>query len=41
GAACAVQQEFKLPVLYVGLGEAPDDLQDFSAEDYAQALVGE
>jgi len=41
GAACAVQQEFKLPVLYVGLGEAPDDLQDFSPEDYAKALVAE
>lgn len=41
GAACAVQQEFKLPVLYVGLGEAPDDLQDFSAEDYAKALLEE
>ncbi len=39
GAACAVQQEFKLPVLYVGLGEAPDDLQEFSAEDYARALL--
>ncbi len=39
GAACAVQQEFKLPVLYVGLGEAPDDLQEFSAEDYAKALL--
>lgn len=41
GAACAVQQEFKLPVLYVGLGEAPDDLQEFSAEDYAKALLEE
>ena len=39
GAACAVQQEFKLPVLYIGLGEAPDDLQEFSAEDYAKALL--
>ena len=39
GAACAVQQEFKLPVLYIGLGEAPDDLQEFSAEDYAKAFL--
>ena len=39
GAARAVQQEFKLPVLYIGLGEAPDDLQEFSAEDYAKALL--
>lgn len=41
GAACAVQQEFKLPILYVGLGEAPDDLQMFSAKDYAKALLAE
>ena len=38
GGACAVQCEFHLPVLYVGLGEAPDDLQDFSPEDYARAM---
>ncbi len=41
GAACAVYREFKLPILYVGLGEQPDDLQTFSPEDYAKALVGE
>lgn len=39
GAACAIQQEFKLPVLYVGLGEGCDDLQEFSPEDYAAALT--
>lgn len=38
GAACAVQMEFKLPILFVGLGEAPEDLQEFSAEDYARAF---
>ena len=38
GAACAVQMEFKLPILFTGLGEAPEDLQDFSAQDYARAF---
>ena len=38
GAACAVQMEFKLPILFVGLGEAPEDLQEFSAQDYARAF---
>ncbi len=41
GAACAVQQEFHLPILYVGLGESPDDLQEFSPENYAMALIFE
>ncbi len=38
GAAAAVQDEFKLPVLFVGLGEGAEDLQPFSPEDYARAV---
>lgn len=38
GAAAAVQEEFKLPILFVGLGEAPEDLQTFSPEMYAEAI---
>ena len=38
GAAAAVQDEFHLPVLFVGLGEAPEDLQVFSPEMYAEAI---
>jgi len=38
GAATAVQEEFKLPVLFVGLGEAKDDLQPFDPESYAAAI---
>ena len=38
GAAAAIQDEFKLPILFVGLGEAPDDLQEFSPEHYAEAI---
>ena len=38
GAAAAIQEEFKLPILFAGLGEAPDDLQEFSPEHYADAI---
>ena len=38
GAAAAVQEEFHLPILFVGLGEAPEDLQAFSPEMYAEAI---
>ena len=38
GAAAAIQEEFKLPILFAGLGEAPDDLQVFSPEHYADAI---
>lgn len=40
GAATAVQDEFKLPILFVGLGEGADDLQPFSPENYAKAIFG-
>lgn len=38
GAAAAVQDEFHLPILFIGLGEAPEDLQPFSPEMYAEAI---
>ena len=38
GAAAAVQEEFHLPILFTGLGEAPEDLQPFSPEMYAEAI---
>ena len=38
GAAAAVQEEFHLPILFTGLGEAPEDLQIFSPEMYAEAI---
>ena len=37
-AACAAQREFGLPILFVGLGEQPDDLQVFDPETYANAI---
>jgi fused signal recognition particle receptor len=41
GAILGIQQELRLPVKFVGLGEQPDDLQPFSASDFARALFGD
>ena len=35
----AIYRELKLPVLYVGVGEAVDDLVPFDPADYAKALL--
>ena len=41
GIVLAIYRELKLPVLYVGVGEAIDDLVPFDPGDYAKALLGE
>ena len=40
GAIVAIWRELKLPIFFVGLGEQPEDLQAFSAENYAAAIFG-
>lgn len=40
GIILAVQRELGIPVKLVGLGEGPDDLAPFDAEQFAAALVG-
>lgn len=40
GMAVALNQEFDLPTFFVGLGEQPEDLQEFNPEYYANALFG-
>jgi fused signal recognition particle receptor len=40
GALVAIHRELKLPVYFLGLGEQPDDLQPFSAANYARAVFG-
>jgi fused signal recognition particle receptor len=40
GAIVAIWRELRLPIFFVGLGEGPDDLQAFSAQDYAAAVFG-
>jgi fused signal recognition particle receptor len=41
GVVLAIYRELKLPVLFVGVGEAADDLVPFDPADYARALLGE
>ena len=40
GVAVAIAYELGLPVKFVGVGEAIDDLRPFDPRDFAQALIG-
>ncbi len=40
GVLCAIAREKPMPVYFVGVGEQLQDLQPFSAREFAQALVG-
>jgi fused signal recognition particle receptor len=39
GIVVAVQRELGVPVKLIGLGEGPDDLAPFDAEDFVDALL--
>jgi fused signal recognition particle receptor len=39
GMAVAVARELRLPVLYLGVGETPDDLVEFRPREFASALL--
>ena len=41
GILLAIAKRLSLPVRFIGLGEAIDDLQPFDATAYAEALIGE
>jgi fused signal recognition particle receptor len=40
GVVLGVASGLRVPVRYVGLGERPDDLHEFSPEDFVEALLG-
>jgi len=40
GMAVAVARELRLPILYLGVGETPEDLVPFRAREFAAALLG-
>ena len=40
GVVLGVAHGLRVPVRYVGLGERPDDLHEFSPEDFVEALLG-
>ena len=35
-----IYRQLRIPILFLGLGEQPEDLQPFSAETYAKAVFG-
>jgi fused signal recognition particle receptor len=41
GVAVAIAHDLKLPIRYVGIGEAIDDLVEFSADEYVDGLFEE
>ncbi|MGI6045949.1 MAG: signal recognition particle-docking protein FtsY [Eggerthellaceae bacterium] len=41
GIALAVSHNLNLPVVKIGVGEKIDDLRDFDAHEFAQALIGD
>lgn len=40
GIIIAIKNELNVPVRYIGVGEAIDDLQPFNAEEFSKALFG-
>lgn len=40
GVLVSLAEKFKLPIHYIGVGEAVHDLQPFVADDYSKALTG-
>jgi fused signal recognition particle receptor len=41
GVLVGISNELKIPVRYVGIGEQMDDLRDFNARDFTEALFAE
>jgi len=39
GVVLSIKQSLNIPVRYIGVGEGIDDLQEFDAEDFADALI--
>lgn len=40
GVVLAIASELEVPVVYVGVGEGIDDLEDFDAEDFVNGIIG-
>jgi len=39
GILLALAKKFRLPVRFIGVGESVDDLRDFNAEEFVQAII--
>jgi fused signal recognition particle receptor len=40
GIVLGICDELRVPVRYIGLGERPEDLREFYAEEFVEALFG-
>ena len=40
GILVALTERYKLPIFYVGMGEAVEDIVPFRPEDFVEALIG-
>lgn len=40
GVVLAIASELEVPVVYIGVGEGIDDLEDFDAADFVEGIVG-
>jgi fused signal recognition particle receptor len=40
GVVLGICAEHQIPIRYIGVGERPDDLRDFNAEEFVEALLG-
>ena len=40
GVILGISAEHALPVRYIGIGERPEDLRDFNAEEFVEAMLG-
>ena len=41
GAVITIHDELKVPIKLVGVGEKPSDIEDFDAEEFVRALLGD
>ena len=41
GVVLAIASELQVPVVYVGVGEGIDDLEDFDAKDFVDGIMDE
>ncbi len=41
GSILSIAYEIGLPILYIGTGESPDDIIEFSAKDYIETILNE
>ncbi|HSR03029.1 MAG TPA: signal recognition particle-docking protein FtsY, partial [Proteiniclasticum sp.] len=39
GVVLSIKETLKIPVVYIGIGEGIDDLEDFDAKAFAEAMI--